>query len=451
MKLLPFIHNQITFGNERSIKAKKHIFLSLGIKGIGILVSFILVPLTLNYIGTKNYGIWLTLSSIVALVGSFDIGVGNGMRNKFAEAIAKNQKELAKIYVSTTYALFFLIFTLFFLIFLLINPLLNWVNILSASTEIGSELKPLIIFVVFFFLLRFILNLIATILQADQRPTIKNSINSISNIVALIVIFILTKTTTGSLLFIGITMSAAPVFMLIIFSIYFFSKDYKEYIPRIKYVKLKYSKELVRLGLKFFLMQISVIIIFESDNIIINQVLCPEEVVTFNIAYKYFHLMVMFVAIIVTPYWSAFTEAYVKKDIEWIKNTVRNLRKLWLGVIVLLGILLIFSNDFYFLWVGDKISVPFVLSAFMALYVLVWAWETIHSILMDGTSKIHLKTIFLLIAAIFNIPVSIILAKHFGTAGVIMATSIVLLPPAIINTIQYNKIVSGRAKGIWGK
>src|SRR5690606_7162947 len=73
-------------GQERSIKAKKNIAISLAIKGVSICISFIMVPLTIDYINPSRYGIWLTLSSIVGWFSFFDVGLTQGLRNKFAEA-----------------------------------------------------------------------------------------------------------------------------------------------------------------------------------------------------------------------------------------------------------------------------------------------------------------------------------------------------------------------------
>jgi len=102
----------VTKGHERSVKAKKNILASFVIKGLGIAISLVLVPLTINYINPSRYGIWLTLSSIVGWFSFFDIGFGNGLRNKLAEAKAKGEEELAKIYVSTTYAILSIIIVL---------------------------------------------------------------------------------------------------------------------------------------------------------------------------------------------------------------------------------------------------------------------------------------------------------------------------------------------------
>src|SRR5450755_4419818 len=98
------VKNLINRGHSRSINAKKNILFSFLIKGCNIAIGLILVPLTIHYVKPIQYGIWLTLSSIIGWFGFFDIGLGNGLRNKFAEALAKGEHERARIYVSTTYA-----------------------------------------------------------------------------------------------------------------------------------------------------------------------------------------------------------------------------------------------------------------------------------------------------------------------------------------------------------
>jgi O-antigen/teichoic acid export membrane protein len=97
-------------GNERTSNVKKNIWASLILKGINILASLLIIPLTIHYVNPTQYGIWLTLSAIIVWITYFDLGLSQGFRNRFSEAIANNNIELAKQYVSTTYALMFIIF-----------------------------------------------------------------------------------------------------------------------------------------------------------------------------------------------------------------------------------------------------------------------------------------------------------------------------------------------------
>src|SRR5664280_113011 len=99
--LLKLIKNFFNQGNERSVNAKRNILFIAILKGCGIAISLFLVPVTIHYVNPTRYGIWLTLSSIVGWFSFFDIGLGNGLRNKFAEAIASENHDLARTYVST--------------------------------------------------------------------------------------------------------------------------------------------------------------------------------------------------------------------------------------------------------------------------------------------------------------------------------------------------------------
>ena len=125
-----------TKGHIRSVKAKKNILASVIIKGISILTSFLLVPLTINYLTPVNYGIWLTLYSIISWFGLLDIGLGNGLRNKFAESIASGDKIAARTYLSTAYAMLGMIMAAACMIFLLINNYLNWALILNKPKSV---------------------------------------------------------------------------------------------------------------------------------------------------------------------------------------------------------------------------------------------------------------------------------------------------------------------------
>lgn len=453
MNLKSQLLKMLNSGNVRSVKAKKNIIASFGIKGISIIIGFIYVPLLIDYLGTFEYGIWITLGSIVGWINYFDIGLGNGLRNKFAEALARDEKKLAQIYVSTTYAALSMIFGAFFVIFLVVNPFLNWSTILNGPTAMQSQLSTLAVITIGFFLLRFVFRMIAIIITADQRPAISNLFDPISNVVALVVILILMKTTPPSLINLGLVLGGAPVFVLFLATLYFFNRDYKAYRPMFSLVNMKYFKDLAGLGFQFFIIQITVVIIMSTNNLIITQVVGPEAVAEYNVAYKYFGLISMLFVIIANTYWSAFTEAYAKKDFSWIKRVMSGMIKIWFGIIVLIIFMLIISAPFYNLWVGDKVKVPFMLSFFTALFIVVYIWYSIFIYFINGTGKIKLQLYTAVTVAIFNIPLSIFLAKNLGmgASGVILGSCLSYLPGAILGPIQYYKLVNQKAFGIWGK
>jgi len=66
----------------------------------------LLVPITLPYLGAERYGVWMTLLSLVALVGITDLGMGNALVTIIARADADRDDTTAGRYVSTAIALF---------------------------------------------------------------------------------------------------------------------------------------------------------------------------------------------------------------------------------------------------------------------------------------------------------------------------------------------------------
>ena len=445
--------NYFTKGHKRSIKTKQNIIASFALKGFSILAIFLLVPLTLNYLNATKYGLWLTISSIIGWVGFFDIGLGNGLRNKLAETFAVKDYKLAKAYVSTTYATLTLIMGGAFLLFLFVNPLLDWSKLLNAPPEMAGELSRVVLVVFTFFALRFVLNLVGIILTSDQLPAVSNIFDPLGNLIALVAIYLITKFTHGNLLYVSLIYSAAPVLILIIASRYFFKGKYEFIKPDLKSVDFKYFKSLADLGVKFFILQIACVIIFSTDNIIITQILGPAEVTPYNIAFKYFSIPIMIFTIILTPFWSAYTEAFTNGDMKWIKASIKRLIMIWLAVVMGAIFLLAISKYFYLMWVGDKVHIPLLLSAFMGLYAIISTWNNIFAYFINGVGKIKLQMYYGIIAMLINIPISIFFAKNLnmGSAGVILGTCFSLIIGSFLAPLQAFKIIKGNANGVWNK
>jgi O-antigen/teichoic acid export membrane protein len=451
LEIRNYVSDFFSKGHERTLNAKRNIFYSIVIKGLSILVSLLLVPLTLHYVNSERYGIWLTLSSIIAWFGFFDIGLGNGMRNCFAEAKAQGDNKLARIYISTTYAILTIIITVVWLIFCVVNPIIDWTRILNTSPSLRGELNILAFLVISFFCLRFVFQLITTVLIADQKPAKASFYNLLGNMLSLLIIYILTKTTPGSLFKLALVLGGMPVMVLIIASMIYYNGKYRDYTPSIRFIHFGHIRNLMNLGIKFFFIQIAALVIYQTSNIIIAQLYGPAEVTPFNIAFRYFNIGTMTFGIIMTPFWSAITEAWVKHDITWIQNVMRKLIRIWIILSVGIVLMLILSNSFYKLWVGKDVHIPFKLSIVMALYVIVFTWCSIFAQFINGVGKIKLQLYSGAFGAIINIPLSIYLGKIFGVAGVTMSSLILGLISSVWSPIQYLKLIRNTATGIWNK
>ena len=120
-------------GERRTQTIKKNILGSFAVKGVSILVSLALIPLTLGYVSSEIYGIWLIISSILHWLVYMDVGFTLGLKNRLAEALAKQDYEKGRSLVSTTYYIMTIIFVPTAIVSLVVSPYIDWCSIFNVN------------------------------------------------------------------------------------------------------------------------------------------------------------------------------------------------------------------------------------------------------------------------------------------------------------------------------
>lgn len=311
--------------NSRTKLAQKNVLLLFINKIFAAFISLQLIPATIGYVDSTQYGIWIALSSLVSWMVYFDFGLTHGFRNGFATARAQENNFLAKQYIATSYALLTVIFSGILITFLIINQWISWSSILGVDRSLDNVLHNVFIIIVIFFSLQMIFNLFTTFLLADQKPALSAMVVTLGQFLALVVIYIFTLFTEGSLLNLAFALIGVPAVTLIVLTVIFFKTKFKEYAPSFKNINFKLSKNILSLGGKFFIIQLSMLFIFQFANFIIIRVMGAEAVTSYTIAYRYFSIIYIAMGIVFLPFWSAFTDAYAKKEFAWMRMTYSKL------------------------------------------------------------------------------------------------------------------------------
>ena len=436
-------------GHERSVQAKKNIIGLIISKGLGIAISLLLVPLTINYVSPSNYGIWITLSSMVAWMSFFDIGINNGLRNRLSETFTRSDLELSQKLVSTTYAILSLIFTPLLIILVLLNPYLDWPSILHAPKDMAHDLYLVSLILFSYFCLRFILSTINIILLATQKAAQASYEGLIEQIVSLLIIFILTKTTAGSLLNLSIALCVSPIFILLGYNFFLFNRKYKNIAPKFSKVDFVLGKSLFSLGLQFFVIQIAGIIQFQTANIILIRYFGSIEVTNYNIAFKYFSVLTMFMSILMTPLWSAVTEAYAKEDYQWITSTVRKYNRLVIIIFIIGIIMLLYSELIYRLWINNShIIIPFELSFWMLIFNLTYAYGGIYCGVLNGIGALKIQFIACLFSPFIFLAMCYLLIHiyGFGVSAIVISSIVANFNGYLLAPLQFRKLFLRKTK-----
>lgn len=428
----------------------KSMFYTLIIKVLNVLVTFSLVPISLKLLSNEEYGLWLTISSVFGWVTFLDIGIGNGLRNTLTRAHIKGRDGLVRDLLGSAYSIFSMLGICFTLVFFFSLLFIDWNSFFNTEADTTTLYNTIVVLFISTILL-FVLKLINVLFLSLHLSFLIELLSAIGNFLTLIVFVIFfTLDRRLNLFHLSLVYSIAPVVVYLIVSVYYYGISRKEFRPRIVFFKFLYFREIFGDGFKFFLLQITSLIIFTTSNIIIAKVLSPADVTAYNVTWKLYNLFTVLFGVFITPYWSAITESFHKGNFVWIENAVKKAIYFWAFLSVGILIFAIFSKYVFNLWLGDTVQVTFALSISSGIFVIVGNWNTIFAYFLAGVGVLRLQTIAAVLGAVCHIPLTIFLVNYFGVEGVALGMSLTLfLSSSLLTFIQYKKIIRRKADGIW--
>ncbi len=419
---------------------KKNISFIFFYKLISIIFIYLSVPILIKALGVDNYGIWITVYSIFGWIYLLDLGINNGLKNKLTVAFLKKDNE-ANEYITTSYLSLIFIAVIFFLVLSIL------IYVVDISSLLNIQLEEWYVKILFFltllsFVVIFILSIYKQFFYALQKSSVVELSMMFYNGLVFILLYLFLHNFKSSLISTTIIYGVANIFICIVFT-YIFFKSKKEFLFSFKNFKFQKVKELSKVSADFFIIQICVLIILATDNILVMTLLGPTEVTSYNNVFKLFQLFLIVSTIIHAPLWSLYTDAYHNNDIEWIKKTINMLNYLLIPLILLVVITIYLGPKILALWIQEDIFYDQKLLVFMGLFVVIRIYGEIYVTFLNGIGKIRLQLFISIFAAIINIPLSIIFVKFFdlGNSGIILATVISMSLYAVAMPIQTNSIL----------
>lgn len=438
---------------DRTKKIKKNIISMFLIRGISIGITYFYVPLLLDALDKVEYGIWLTLTSIVAWINMFDVGLGNGLRNKLSRALAKGDKNQGQQLVSTGYVAIFIMAFALMVLFSLVYPHVSWTDVLNAPTELAEVVNPLVFVVVLAFCMQFALSIITSVLYALQLPAFSSFTLMIGQLISLVAVVIEYKVFgITSLLVLGGSVAVIPLLGMSGVTLYVFLYRYPYLRPKISMFEMRHVKSIFNLGIQFFLLQIITIILYQANNLIITHTVGNTDVVVYNVAYKLMHSIVLVFTIIVTPMWSAATEAYTLGDFDWLKNINRRLMKI-VTLLSIGGLVLLYLSPYiYTLWIGKgELAIPFSTSALLLVQSVFFILYSSHGYMLNGMGKLRIQMMLTSVMAVLYVPLAMYAGDRFGLNGIIAIFALNSFLNFIWSAWQFHLVINHKAKGIWNK
>jgi len=408
---------------RRDLRILQGIFSGLAGRGVAAFVSFISVPLTVRYLGAERYGAWVTISTVMAWAALADLGLSNSLTNAISESYAKDRRDLAQSYVAAAFWSLAGIAAVLALIFFWLWPIVPWDRVFNVqSIQAREEVKPAVAIAFAIFVLNFPFSLTAKIYGAYQEVPKGNAWAAAGNLLGLIALVVVTQL-KGGLVALVIAVSGAVLLINAVSALWLFvwSKPWLLPDPR----RLGYSaiQKLSSLGGMFFVIQISALVLFQTDNLIIAHYLGAAAVTPYSVTWRLFTYTALFQMLASPSYWPAYAEAFSRGDRRWVRRRFRTNLKITMASTCALAVpFVIFGRPIIEKWAGS-IAVPSSgLLLWMGIWSLIYNAMSCQSCLLASAGRVKIQMIYSIVASVVNLVLSIVLVQRLGLVGVIMGT-----------------------------
>lgn len=426
------------FNNIQKSKLKKNMAISVLYKPVGMMISLIYTPILLHYLGDEAYGVWGTILSVINWINYFDIGIGKGLRNTVAEGIEKKQYDDVSKITTTAYKILAIIAIIIFSIGTLAVFSFDFNKIFNTKIVV----KPALWISLLFISINFVLSLCKEQLYALEEAGKVSLMSVLTQLLNLIGIAFLSLFSRSKIVYVALIVGITPLLIGGIASSLIW-KRFSFLRPQIKGFDKRSLKGIGGLGVKFFIIQISALILYTTDNLIISNLFGASAVTPYVTAYTAFSAIIGLFSALLSPLWSRYTVAMVRGEWGWIESSIVKLNKLLfpMGIALLIGSFA--YKPISEIWLQKRLVFDSGMILSMAIYTFLQIWSNIYATVMNGLGRVDFQLVLAVSAAILNIPLSIFLGNTCGlhTTGVLLATIICMLLTNIPITIYVHRFI----------
>ncbi len=446
-KLYTTLKNKLLNINENNKDIINNTIGAFLVKGGSLLVSLFTMPAYMRYFDNQRIlGLWFTILSVLSWILTFDLGIGNGLRNKLVPALVSKDQSHIKKYISSAYVAIGAVVIMSIGLSTIVFRYIDWNTLFNiAESLVSKSTLNITVGIVFSgIMLQFLFKLITSILYAMQKSALTNFLSLLGSLITLIYVSVAKSLDISTnLISLAIIHVLAVNIPLLLATFVVFTKELKGCKPELKYFEMRYAKAVMKLGGIFFWVQIMYMIITATNEFVITWFTSPEMVVEYQIYNKLFTLVGTVFTLALTPIWSAVTKALSENNYMWIKKLYKVLKYLALLAVVCEFAIIPFLQLGINLWLGDNaIEVNYLYAVTFAIFGSMIIWNGVISSIANGVGELKIQSVFFTIGAIIKLPIAWVLVTLFDSwIGVILANIMALSLYCIVQPIWINKFL----------
>jgi O-antigen/teichoic acid export membrane protein len=384
----------------------------------------LLVPLAYHYLGGVRFGLWAAITALAPIIALADLGIGNGLITAVAGAAGRDDTAGARRSAASGLAAVTAI--ALFLSLILAGSAApgdwaGWFNV--AGTDAAVEARPTALLFIACSIALLPVTLAAR-LRAGLQESFISSFWEAAGVIAALGGFILLTRLDGSMAALALAMGGAPV-VAGLCNLAWLYRQHRWLRPRFADIDMAALRPVLRLGFLYFVLMGSTALANATDSIVAIRLLGPDQAGMIAICGKIFGAGQALVLATLTPLWPAFSEALARRDLPWVRRTMRRALLAGIGGASLFAFGLAFTtNALVHLWIGPAMTMPTsLLAANTAWLVLVGAGNAL-GMLLNGAGIVRLQIAAALAYGLIAFALKLVLPHYLDAAGIVWATVI---------------------------
>lgn len=426
-RVLPWTPGDASTEEGRAQERYRRAFLTTAANVISKVLSMILVivsvPLTLSYLGNERFGIWMTISSLAALLAFLDFGIGNGLLNRVAQSAADTRRERLPQVVTNGLLLLSAVGVFVGAALSGVSYLIPWSSLIKVSDpELVSEIRASAsTFAVVFGLSLPFLGLQRVFLGL-QEGFLVHVATSIASIVSLGLLLAITSREGAIPQLILATIGVQAVAPIVLFPLLL----RRRLLVPLSFLQFRNDgRALLRTGGVFFVLQLGAMVAWGSDSLIVSSMLGASQVAVLAVTFRLFQFVTQPLAMVTNPLWSGYADAAARKDTRYIRQTLKTSIVLSFSVAMIGAVVvLVFHRWLIAHWTSNNVEVPILLAVGFAAWSVLDATGNAFAMFLNGLGILRPQLIVVSLFCMVAIPLKIYLVGHIGLVGIIFASLI---------------------------
>jgi len=384
------------------------------------------IPIARSSLGPELFGVWMLLSTMLSFFAFADFGVGNVVLNRVTAARAAGDAALTGRVVAGGYICTSLVGLG------IVIGWLAWCAVADDPTSVAGRVapgdRPQVLAALNVLVVLLALNLPASLIQKVQLGSQQGHWVGSAQLLASLTTLVALPTVLhlgGDLAAMVLSSLGVILFVNVASTVLWLSRNRAASAPRWSQVDRAMVGALFKAGTFFLALQLASAFAFQSDAIVITQLLGQSPYGDYAAVQRLFVFASMLISAALVGLWPAFGDALARGEIAWVRRALKY--ALGLAFVVICGLCLLLALSMGWItktWLGTAHAPPILLISLFSLWAMLEALGMVVGSLLNGAGVIRIQAILALVMAAASFAGKWFLVPWIGVEGAVLATII---------------------------